>query len=187
MKIRKAAGPGRGRDAAAARRPGEQPLLRRERGELARAGDAAHGGGALPRHERRNHSCRRADGGAARDALLGGVGPARVGAPHREARRAEIVSVQVLDCRGSGTIEQIVQGIAWATNNSLAHPDKRAVLSMSLRAVVSPPPAIAMSLSGNSNTKEQQQQHFAIVARSSVGEVAGVWSTRRGSGIATTK
>ena len=51
---------------------------------------------------------------------------------------------------------------------------------------ISPPPAIAMSLSGNSNTKEQQQQHFAIVARSSVGEVAGVWSTRRGSGIATT-
>ena len=73
---------------------------RRERGELARAGDTAHRGDALPRHERRNHSCRRAGGGAARGALLGGVGPARVRAPHREARPFQTRAVELPRGRG---------------------------------------------------------------------------------------
>ena len=64
------------------------------------------------------------------------------GAAHGVAVQAEIVPVQVLDCKGGGSIHQIIDGIKWATRHSQLNPDKKCVMSMSLRAIMTPPPAL---------------------------------------------
>ena len=53
---------------------------------------------------------------------------------------AKIVAVQVLDCSGSGSTAQVVRGIEWAARDAAAHPDERAVITMSLNMFRAPPP-----------------------------------------------
>ena len=48
--------------------------------------------------------------------------------------------MQVLDCSGGGSIEQVVSGIEWATRDAALHPNKGAIITMSLNLFRAPPP-----------------------------------------------
>jgi len=56
------------------------------------------------------------------------VGGARYGV----APGTTIVAVQVLSCSGSGSTAGVIEGIEWAVADAASHPDKRAIISMSL-------------------------------------------------------
>ena len=51
------------------------------------------------------------------------------------AKNTTLVSVQVLDCSGSGTFEGVIAGIEWARDDSLKYPHERSIISMSLGAI----------------------------------------------------
>jgi len=50
------------------------------------------------------------------------------------AKNTTLVSVQVLDCSGSGTFEGVLAGVEWARDDSLKYPNERSIISMSLGA-----------------------------------------------------